>query len=94
MARQTKYLDDVVEMALYQLATGATYQERKTIIKNDQVIEEVEIKKTLAPDLKAIQMWLSVKQPDTWGEVKDFNDEKIKEILNEITNICKDDNEE
>lgn len=93
MARKTEFLDDVVEMSLYELARGATYKEHKTIIKNGEVIEEVEIKKTLAPDLKAIQMWLTVKKPDTWGDIKNFNDEKVKEILNEITALCKTDEE-
>lgn len=94
MAKKTEFLDDAVEMALYQLAIGAKYKERKTIIKNDEITEEVEIKKTLAPDLKAIQMWLAVKRPDTWSGVKSFDDEKIREILNEITNLCKSDDAE
>lgn len=93
MARKTKFLDDVVEMALYELATGAKTTERKTIIKNNEITEEIEIKKTLAPDLKAIQLWLSVKKPDVWGDIKTFNDEKVQEILNEITNLCKNDEE-
>ncbi len=94
MAKKTEFLDDAVEMALYQLAIGAKYKERKTIIKNDEITEEVEIKKTLAPDLKAIQLWLAVKKPDEWGDAKNFNDERVQEILNEITNLCKSDDEE
>lgn len=90
MKKKTKFLDEAVEMALYQLAIGGKTKEYKKIIKNDEITEEVEITKELAPDLKAIQLWLSTKMPEIWGDAKETDTGKVEEIIQLLNEICND----
>ena len=92
MARTTKNLDDAVEMALYSLAVGARTAEKKEIYKDGQLVESVFIEKQLAPDLKAIQLWLSVKVPKVWGDIT-REDGRVDEILEKLTSLCENETE-
>lgn len=94
MKTETKFLDEAVEMALYQLAIGTKTKEYKKIIKNDQIVEEVKITKELAPDLKAIQLWLSTKKPETWGDAKETDLGNVEEILQLLTELCNGEKQE
>jgi hypothetical protein len=93
MAKKTQFLDEAVEMALYQLAIGAKTKEYKKIIKNEEITEETETTKELAPDLKAIQLWLATRQPEVWGDAKENDMGKVEEILNMLNELCNDEKE-
>ena len=92
MARTTKNLDDAVEMALYTLAVGARASEKKEIYKDGHLVESVFIEKQLPPDLKAIQLWLSVKVPSVWGDIS-REDGRVDEILEKLTSLCESETE-
>lgn len=87
MKRKTKAMDDAVELALYQLATGATTYEIKRVYKDDALVEEITIERKKEPDLKAIQMWLSTKKPETWGELKNQDTGKVDQILEALSQL-------
>lgn len=91
--RKTKALDQAVEMALYSLATGAATREEKKVYKNGELIEIIETEKTHEPNLKAIQLWLSTKMPETWGEITNQPDNRIDEILQKMDELAREDEE-
>ncbi|MBR6756771.1 MAG: hypothetical protein IKM15_07490 [Peptococcaceae bacterium] len=88
MARRTQNLDKAVEMALFTLATGAKTTEIKTVYKNGEEVETVETVKQLAPDYKALQMWLCAKMPEIWGDLANREDGRVDELLEKITELC------
>lgn len=88
---EPKFLNDVVEMSLYQLATGGKTIETKTVEKGGEIVEVIRIIKEQEPNLKAIELWLKVMKPEVWGELKPEEDTRIGEILNLLDKICNQD---
>lgn len=85
---KTNCLDEVVEMSLYELATGAKYKEIKTVEKKGEIVEIITITKQLPPDLKAIKEWLYNKKPNEWSKEKTTEDGRVDEILAALNEIC------
>ena len=85
---KTKMLDEVVEMSLYELATGAKYTETKIVEKNGEIVETITITKQLPPDLKAIKEWLYNKKPEEWSKEKTTEDGRVDEIIAALNGLC------
>lgn len=89
--KKTKFLNDAVEMSLYQLAIGGKTKETKTVEKGDEIVEVITITREQEPNLKAIELWLKTKMPEVWGELQPKEDSRITEILSLLDELCNQD---
>jgi hypothetical protein len=85
---KTKCLDEVVEMSLYELATGSKQTEIKTVERNGEIVETITITRHLPPDIKAIKEWLYNKKPNEWSKEKTTEDGRVDEIIAALNEIC------
>ncbi len=85
--------DAVIEDSLYQRAKGFEYEETKTIAAQDKsgkatVQKIAKVKRYLAPDIRACELWLHNRNPKDWSgsmhqEIRTVEDDaNKKEDLN------------
>lgn len=89
--------DNVVVDALFKRATGYEHKETKMFCHEGMIIAE-DCVKHYPPDTKAIEFWLSNRQPDKWSrkiaienDLSKLDDTKLielaKDILKEVDNL-------
>lgn len=59
-----------VERALFRLAVGYEIKETKSYVINQKIVDH-EIVKRVAPDIKAIELYLTNRAPERWAAIKD-----------------------
>lgn len=85
-----KFDDEVVVNALYQRATGYEHRDTKFFCHEGMVITEDYVKH-YPPDTKAIEFWLSNRQPDKWSrkisvenDLTKLDDDKLIELARDV----------
>ncbi len=70
---ETKAIMDArVESSLYQRALGYPYKEVEITIEGGREIKRVERDKALPPDIPAIKLWLTNRDPERWRDKMDL----------------------
>jgi hypothetical protein len=76
-----KFADSKVSKALYDRATGYTVIKQQAIKLrrgDDEIVELVDLKTELPPDVGAIKFWLNNRQPDKWKEKREEKEDDNK----------------
>lgn len=68
LKRAKEEADKKVEKSLLKRASGYSYTEKQTEIRDGKIISEKETKKSVAPDTIACIFWLKNRQPEKWRD--------------------------
>lgn len=61
-----------VVKSLYNRAIGSRYPEKKIIMNPDGTVRKEVTEKEVLPDVAAIKLWLTNRDPDNWKDKQDF----------------------